>query len=421
MDYRDIVTAIDIGTTKIYVVVAYVNPDNSGYKVLGYGMTPSRGLKKGVVVDVEQATMDIEAAVKAAEHMSGIEVRKAYVGISGKHIESLISHSLIERKESETEISMVDVKHLEDIAKSKVVPVDRDVIHMIPFNYKVDERVMKNPMGEIGKVLEGDYNIITGVISSIDDIVTSVEALSIEVESVVLEPLASAKAIIRDDEKSRGIVLVDIGGGTTDIAIVKNGKMIYSSIIAVGGEHYTQDLSTILEMDYKISDRLKKEIPDLLKGSSYDEVIKVECKNSGDIKKVKLSKVKDIINSRTEELLDLIAIKIDGSGFGHVVESVVFTGGGSQIFGMHDRAVKYYSLPVRFGYPIQENGFMPNMDKPEDATGIGLLLYGVEKHKVRTEDEKEGKSEYYRNKPMEKEGRFEKFKKTIKNMFEVMF
>lgn len=382
MEKQEIVVAIDIGTTKIYVIVAKVNSEEQSFNVIGYGVSASKGMKKGVIVDVEQVTESVEAAIKTAEHMADVNIKTAFIGVAGKHIESLMSHATAIIGKYPREITELDKRKLEEIAENKVVPVDRKVIHKIVYNYKIDDsEIVKNPLGMSGVKLEADVHIVTGVVNSIDALVKSARNLSIGVEDVILEPLASGKAVLNDTERKFGSILVDIGGGTTDMAIFKNEKLIYTSVIPLGGEHYTNDIASVLNIDVKTAERLKKEFSTYREELDLDEIIEVPAYNGVENKKVELGYLKEIIDFRTEDILEHIARKIEASGFEHLIPNgIVFTGGASKVAGLMERAETYFNLPVRFGVPVKRDGLLPDMKKPEDATGVGLLLYGLEKY-----------------------------------------
>lgn len=382
MDKKNIVVAVDIGTTKVLAIVAEIFPVEKEFKVIGYGMNISRGLQKGVIVDVEEAMNAIESAISSAEHMANINIEKAYIGIAGKHIESLVSHTVVTLGKMPREIVETDKMRLEDFAETKIVPVDRKVIHKIVYNYKIDDRseVVKNPVGMVGMKLEADVHVVTGGVQSIDSLIRCINKLDIAVEDVVLEPLASAKAVLSDTEKKLGCVLIDIGGGTTDIAIYKNEKLIYTSVIPVGGEHYTTDLATILGIELKVADRLKKDFS-TLHGFDEDEIFDLPSYSGGDARSVELGFVKEIIDARTDEILEIVGKKIEMSGYAKYLQNgLVFTGGSSKIMGLREKAELYFKMPVRIGIPVKMEGMLNELLKPEDATGVGLLLYGIEKY-----------------------------------------
>ncbi|OQY10590.1 MAG: cell division protein FtsA [Fusobacteriia bacterium 4572_132] len=383
MKSRNIVTAIDIGTTKIYTIVAEILPGENEFQVIGHAVSISKGLNNGVIVDVEKVTRDLEASIKSVEYMADIEIKNAYLGVAGKHIESLISHSVVVLGENPREILEKDTKQLEEVAKNKVVPIDRKVIHKILYNYRIDNsEVVKNPLGMVGMKLEADAHIVTGVVNSINALMKSVNNISIEVDDILLEPLASAKSVLTETEKKLGTVLVDIGGGTTDVAIFKNEKLIYTSVLPVGGEHFTGDIASILNIEMKVADRIKKEFSQFINDIDMEDIIEVPSYTEGEIKKIKMSLLKEIIDLRIEDIVEHVSKKIEASGYEDLIPNgIVFTGGSSKIAGLKERAEEYLGKPVRLGVPRDHKGLLKEIQKPENATGIGLLLYGVENYK----------------------------------------
>lgn len=420
MEKRDVVVAIDIGTTKILALIAEVLHDEKDFRIIGYGMNPSRGLSKGIVVDVEEATTSIESALHAAEHMADVRAETAFIGVAGKHIESLISHAVTTVGKMPKEITEVDRQKLEEIAESKVVPIDRKVIHKIVYNYRIDEgSVIKNPVGMTGVKIEADVHIVTGGIHAIESLVKCVNNLDMDVEGVVLEPLASAKSVLTDTEKKLGSILVDIGGGTTDIAVFKNEKLIYTSVIPLGGEHFTTDIASVLNIDLKTADRLKKEFSSF-ENYEDDEVIEIPSYGSDETKKVEVGYLKEIIDARIDDILEHVSKKIEASGYKHLVPNgLVFTGGSSKIAGLKEKAEPFFELPVRLGFPVNRRGLLEKTLKPEDATGVGLVMYGVEKCLAEKPVVREKK------KPMkhteQKVWDFDGFIKNMKTWFENLF
>lgn len=383
MENKKLLVAIDIGTSKIYTIIAEVNNDNRSFKVIGTGVSPSRGLKKGMVVDVEEVTRDLEVSVQAAEHMADVSIEGAFIGVAGRHIESLMSHATVVVGKTPREITQADKQSLGEVAVSKVVPVDRKVIHKIVYNYRIDDSgVVKNPIGMSGVKLEADVHIVTGQLNAIDALVNSVNRLSVEVEDVVLQPLASAKAVLTDTEKQLGSILVDMGGGTTDIAVYKNDKLIYTSVIPIGGQHFTNDIAALLGIDMKTADRLKKQLTDyILEDEIENQIIEIPSHNYEEVKEVEISYLKEIVEARIEDVIEQVKKKIEASGFKHYISTgIIFTGGGSKVAGLKERAKESFDIPVRMGRPLKLEGLTEEMNKPEYATGVGLLLYGIERY-----------------------------------------
>lgn len=379
---NNIAVAIDIGTTKIYVVIAEVDSETGRFQVLGYGTSTSSGLKKGLVVDVEQTSRDIKRAVRKAEEMALIKVEKAFIGISGKHIQSSLQHIDIFLGEDPRDITEDDYQNLIQNAIERKVTRDTALIHQIAYNFKIDGgSVVKNPVGRRGRKMEADVHLITGADKEIKALKNTLQRLDIDVEEVVLEPYASAKAVLTTSEKRFGTVIVDMGGGTTDICIYRNETLIYSAVIPAGGEHYTNDIAYCLNLDLETAEKLKKDF------SSFDErdinnekdAVQIHIKNTNEKKTIELSELKEIIDSRTDDILELIGEKISESGFAEYISNgLVFTGGASQIAGLKERAEDYFNFTIKIGIPIRTIGLMEEMNRPENSTGIGLLIYAVE-------------------------------------------
>lgn len=385
---NNIAVAIDIGTTKIFVIVAEINRETGSFQVRGHGVAPSHGLRKGLIVDAEKLTYDIKQAIAKAELMSGLKINKAFVGVSGRHIESVISSAEIDFEDGPRTIVEEDYKKLVQRSINKVVTYDREVLHEIVFNYRVDSSgIIKNPIGMVGTTLKADVHLITGSEKEIITLNNALKNLDIEVDEIVLEPYASAKSVLTQSEKQFGTIIVDIGGGTSDIGIYRNEKLIYTSVIPIGGEHFTNDIAYCLQVDFDTADRVKKDFS--LIEFEKDEEISLSIKNTNETKKVKLQELKEIIDARIDDILDHVMEKIEASGFkDYISNGLVFTGGSSQIGGLEERAESVIDYDIKIGFPIEVEGLMENMNKPENATGIGLLLYAVEKNmyeKIQTD------------------------------------
>ena len=376
---NNIAVAIDIGTTKIYVVIADVDPETGKFRVLGYGTGTSSGLKKGLVIDVEQTSRDIRRAVKKAEDMADIIIEKAFIGISGKHIQSSLQHVDIILGEEPREITEDDYERLIQNAIERKISRDAFILHKIAYNFKVDNgNVIKNPIGRKGRKVEADIHLITGSEKEIIALKNTLLKLDIDVEEVILEPYASAKAVLTTSEKRFGTVIVDIGGGTTDICIYRNETLIYSGVIPVGGEHYTNDIAYCLQLDIETAEKLKKDYSS--HKDNGEEIVQIHVKNSLEKRTLQLSELREVVDARTDDLLELIAEKIIESGFSdYISNGIVFTGGSSQVAGLKDRAEEYFNYDIKIGIPIRSIGLLDDMNKPENSTGIGLLIYAAEK------------------------------------------
>ena len=287
---NNIAVAIDIGTTKIYVIIAEVDPETGRFQVLGYGTSTSSGLKKGLVVDVEQTSRDIKRAVRKAEEMAQIRVEKAFIGISGKHIQSSLQHIEIFLGEEPREIEELDYETLIQNAIDRQITRDSFILHKIAYNFKVDNgSVIKNPVGRRGRKVEADVHLITGSEKEITALKNTLLKLDIDVEEVILEPYASAKAVLTTSEKRFGTVIVDMGGGTTDICIYRNETLIYSAVIPAGGEHYTNDIAYCLQLDLETAEKLKKDFSSF--SDNGENVVQIHIKNSNEKKMIEFSEL----------------------------------------------------------------------------------------------------------------------------------
>ncbi len=376
MNEGSILAGLDVGTTKICAVVGQVS--DGGLKVLALGTAPSRGLKKGIVVDVEATVESIAAAVKDAEALSGVEINSVYVGIAGGHIKSFESYGAVGIKGAE--VSEVDLDRALESAKVVYVPLDREVLHVIPVEYVVDgQDGILNPLGMSGVRLEARVQIVTGSVSAVQNLVRCCEKAGLDVVDIVLEPLASALSSTTEEEKQQGVILVDIGGGTTDIAFFKNGVLLHSSVVAIGGNHITNDLAIGLRLPVAEAERVKKvygsAVPDI---NDEHEVIQIMVAGR-DEKTIPRSYATEIIQPRCEEIIEHVRnVLKDAGAYDEVTYGVVLTGGSSQLSGFDRLAEAMLGLPVRIGAPLSNNGMRSTLSDPMYSTGVGLLLYAMD-------------------------------------------
>jgi cell division protein FtsA len=377
MTYRsyhgDIIVGLDVGTTKICAVVGEVV--NGVIEIRGVSTSPSTGLRKGVVVNIEATVESIRNAVKTAESSTGVEINAVYVGISGGHIKGFNSHGATGVRSKE--VTDIDVERVIDSAKAVYVPLDREVLHVIPTGYAIDgQNGIKDPVGMIGERLEAKVYILTGAITSVQNLLKCCEQTGIEVIDIVFEPLASAEAILTEDERELGVAIIDIGGGTTDIILYKDGWLRHSSVLAVGGNHFTNDIAVGLRIPVTEAERVKKSfghaITSKVNGSEEIEIVQ-----AGQGKKILRRELSEIIQPRTEELLELIKSELlSCSGYDMASTGVVLTGGGSLLEGFGSMAELILGLPVRIGFPREIRGTRDIISNPIFATGTGLVLYG---------------------------------------------
>jgi len=373
-----IITGLDIGTTKVCAVIGQMN-DMGGIDIIGVGTAPSSGLRKGVVVNIDNTVKSINKAVEEAELMAGVEVESVYTGIAGGHIKGINSRGVIAISSKNREISKSDVDRVIDAARAISIPIDREVIHIIPQEYIVDDQDgIKDPVGMSGIRLEAEVHIVTGAVSSIENIIKSVHRAGYEVDDIVLEPLASAEAILTDEEKELGVALIDLGGGTTDIIMYINGSVWHTGVIALGGNHVTNDVSIGLRTPVQSAEVIKKRYGSAF-ASSIDPQDMIDVPAVGGRKPKKVSKkfLSEIIQPRMEEIFGLVQREMKISGFDELIASgAVITGGGALLESTVELAENILNIPVRLGIPEGVGGLSDSVNSPLYATGVGLVLYG---------------------------------------------
>ena len=375
----NLIVGLDIGTTKICCIIGEIN-DQGGLDVIGIGTHPSKGLRKGVVVNIESTVESIKNAVEEAELMSGSEIESVYVGIAGGHIKGFNSHGVIAVKNKE--ISQADIDRVIDAAKAVAIPMDREVIHVIPQEYIVDDQDGINaPLGMSGVRLEAKVHIVTGAVTSAQNIVRSVTRAGLRVNDIVLEQLASSKAVLSNDEKELGVAIIDIGGGTSDLAIFFQEAIKHTSVLAIGGNHITNDIAIGLRTPTAEAERIKKDYGCALT-SMVNEKETIEVPSVGERENRVLSRhlLSEIIEPRVDELFTLVKMEMSQSGHRDIITSgIVLTGGSSIMRGMEEAAERIFELPVRKGLPISIGGLVDVVNSPMFATAVGLLFYGMEK------------------------------------------
>ena len=384
MASEDLIVGLDIGTTKVCVIIGGFN-DSGQLEIIGVGTTPSRGLRRGVVINIETTVRSIAAAVEAAEMMSGREVESVYTGIAGGHIEGINSRGVVAVTGRGREITREDVDRVIDAAKAIVIPMDREVLHVIPQEFVVDDQGgIKNPMGMIGVRLEAEVHIITGAVTSAQNIVRCVNRAGFKVNDIVLEPLASSKAVLTQDEKELGVLLVDLGGGTTDVLLHLEGAPYHTEVLSIGGDQVTNDVSIMLKTPLDSAEHLKKEA-----GCCYaplvqeDEEVHIPGVGGRPPRTIMRSELVEIIQPRMAEILGMIREQIDRKGYLNILGGgVVITGGGSLLSGTAELATEIFNLPARIGYPIKMGGLVEEYHNPIYATGVGLVLAGASRREV---------------------------------------
>jgi cell division protein FtsA len=375
--HKNLLVGIDIGTSKIVTIVGEVRDGVT--HVIGVGSHPSKGLKRGVVVDIEATVHSIQNSVKEAEAMAGCQIHSAFTGIAGAHIRSFNSHGIVAIRNKEVE--QADVERVIDAARAVAIPADQKILHILPQEFIIDNQgSIREPIGMSGVRLEAKVHIITGAVSSAQNIIKCIGRCGLEVSDVVLEPLASSYAVLTEDEKELGVALVDIGGGTTDIAIFTDGAIRHTVIIPIAGDQVTNDISVALRTPAKYAEEIKLSHACALREmASANDVFEVPNAGSRTKRRMSRQTLAEVCEPRYEELFNLIRAEIRRSGFEDLIAAgIVLTGGGSSIPGAMELAEKVFRMPVRVGVPEKVTGLTEMIKSPIYSTAIGLLLYGQE-------------------------------------------
>lgn len=371
-----VVVALDVGTTKVSAIVGELS--DQGVDVLGIGTARSSGLRKGVVINIEETVRSIRGAVEEAERMAGIQVKSVFAGISGGHIRGFNSHGIV--AVSEDEISQDDVKRVIDAAKAVAIPHDREVIHILPQEYVIDDQDgIREPTGMHGVRLEAKVHIVTSAASSARNVVRCANHAGLEVDAIVLQQLASAEATLTQDEKDLGVALVDIGGGTADLALFSNGAIVHTSVLPLGGNHVTSDIALGMRTPQQEAERLKCDHGRAHLGDlDPSDIIQVPSVGGREPRPLSRQILCEIIEARVEEIFQLVRAEIRHTGYEELLASgVVLTGGSSMLHGIEELAEDVLSLPVRCGAPSSVTGMSEGLRSPQYSTGIGLVRYGA--------------------------------------------
>jgi len=377
----EIVVGLDIGTTKICAIVGEIT--ENGIDIIGIGSHPSKGLRKGVVVNIEATVASIRRSIEEAELMAGCEIANVYTGIAGGHIKGFNSQGIVAVKDKE--VREADITRVIDAAKAVAIPLDREVIHVLPQEFIIDEQGgIKEPLGMSGVRLEAKVHIVTGAVSSAQNIVKCANRTGLNVSDIVLQPLASSEAVLSEDEKELGVCLVDIGGGTTDIAIFSGGSIVHTAVIALGGNNLTSDIAIGLRTPAHEAERIKQKYGCALV-SMVDKEDTIEVPSVGGRQPRVLGRpiLCEILEPRVEEIFQLVQREIQRCGYEELLASgVVITGGSTLLAGMPELAEEVLGLPVRRGMPRGIGGLVDVVKSPMYATGVGLVVYGA-KHQDR--------------------------------------
>ncbi|MBN2038228.1 MAG: cell division protein FtsA [Chitinispirillaceae bacterium] len=375
-----IVAGLDIGTTKIACIICEVD-NGSEPKIIGVGVSPSEGLRKGVVVNIDKTVHSIRKAVEEAELMAGVDVDSVWVGIAGDHIRAINSRGVVAISRSDNEIADIDVVRAIDAAKAVSIPMDREILHVIPQEFVVDDQKgIKDPIGMCGVRLETQVHIITGAVTSAQNIYRSVDKAGIKVIDLVLQPLASCYATLDKDEKELGVALIDMGGGTTDVAIYFDESIRHAAVVGLGGRNVTSDIAIGIRTPIERAEEIKKQYgcaySALVKGADFISVPGVGGREQREVSRAVLA---SIIEPRLEEILSLALREVKKTEYADMLGAgVVVTGGGALMDGVKELAEKVLEMPVKLGVPAGFGGLTEAAKTPIHATGVGLCLYAIE-------------------------------------------
>ena len=373
---KNLIVGLDIGTSKVVAIVGEVN-ETGEIEVIGIGSHASRGLKKGVVVNIESTVQSIQRAIQEAELMAGCEIRSVFTGIAGSHISSLNSHGIVAIRDSE--VVQGDIDRVLDAAKAVAIPSDQKILHVLAQEFVIDKQEdIHEPIGMSGVRLEAKVHMVIGAVSAAQNIEKCVRRCGLEVDEVILQQLASSHAVLTEDEKELGVCLVDIGGGTTDIAIFLNGAIQHTAVIPIAGDQVTNDIAVALRTPTPHAEEIKiKYACALTQLANQDETIEVQGVGERASRRLARQTLAEVVEPRYEELFMFINAELKKSGFAELMAAgVVLTGGSSKMEGAIDLAEEVFHMPVRSGIPTGVTGLVDVVSNPIYATGVGLLLFG---------------------------------------------
>ena len=382
---KDLIIGIDIGTSKVVTLVGVVASDGQ-LNIIGLGSHPSQGLKRGVVVNIESTVQSIQRSVEDAELMAGCEIYSAYTGIAGSHIRSINSHGIVAIRDSE--VTQNDVERVIDAAKAIAIPADQRVLHVLPQEYLIDHQdSIREPIGMSGVRLEAKVHIVTGAVSAAQNIVKCMKRCGLNTNDIVLEQFASSQAILSDDEKELGVCMIDIGGGTSDIAIFTEGAIRHTAVIPIAGDQVTNDIAIALRTPTRNAEEIKLKygcaLQDLV---DNNQMIDIPTLGDRAGRRLPHRALAEVIEARYEELFSLANAELERSGLKNFVAAgIVLTGGASKVPGAQELAERIFRMPVRIGKPNQIVGMIEVIDNPVYATSVGLLLYGLRQRQQQQE------------------------------------
>ncbi|MBI3527817.1 MAG: cell division protein FtsA [Betaproteobacteria bacterium] len=377
---KNLIVGLDIGTSKIAAIVAEMKPEG-GFEVIGMGSSPSRGLKKGVVVNIESTVNAIQRALEEAELMADCKIRDVWTGIAGSHIRSFNSHGMVAIKDRE--VAQSDVDRVVETAKAISIPTDQQILHVLNQEFVIDgQEDVREPLGMSGVRLEVKVHIVTGAVSAAQNIMKCVRRCGLEVNDLILQPLASAMAVLSEDEKDLGVCLVDIGGGTSDIAVFTQGAIRHTAVIPIAGDQITNDIAMALRTPTKEAEEIKRRYGCALRElADPQEMVEVPGVGERGSKKMSRQTLGEVIEPRVEELYSLVQAELRRSGFEELLSSgIVITGGSAAMQGMVELGEEVFHMPVRLGLPSYAGGLSEVIRNPRYSTGVGLLMAGFSQH-----------------------------------------
>ena len=390
---KNLLVSLDIGTSKIAAIVAEVTDKNT-LEIVGFGQHPSRGLKRGVIVNIESTVFAIQRAIEEAELMAGCEIHSVYTGISGSHIRGLNSHGIVAIQEHE--VNSQDVERVIDAARAVAIPADQKILHILPQEFIIDnEAGIREPIGMSGVRLEANVHMVTGAVSAVQNIMKCVQRCGLTVDDIILDQLAVSHAVLTEDEKELGVCVIDIGGGTTDIAIFSDGAIRHTAVIPIAGDQVTNDIAVALRTPTACAEEIKiQHACALAQLVNVEESIDVPTVGERPPRKLSRRSLAEVIEPRYEELFSLIQSELRRSGYEDAVASgIVLTGGSAKTSGIVELAEEIFHLPVRLGYPQQNaKGLTEVVENTLYATGVGLLAYGYSQQPLAVSSSRGGSS-----------------------------
>jgi len=382
-DDKNLIVGLDIGTSKIVAIVAELQPEGT-LKVIGLGQHTSRGLKKGVVINIESTMQSIQRALEEAELMADCKINNVYTGIAGSHIKSLNSHGMVKIKDAE--VSQMDVDRVIETARAIALPADQQILHILTQEFIIDgQEDVREPLGMSGMKLEVKVHIVTGAVAAAQNIVKCIKRCGIEVSDLILQPLASSLAVLTEDEKELGVCLVDIGGGTTDIAVFKQGAIRHTAVVPIAGDQMTNDVAVAFRTPTQSAEDIKiKHGCALRQLADPREVVEVPGVDGREPRQLSVQTLAEVLEPRVVELYELVLNELRRSGMEEMIASgIVITGGSAMMRGMVELGEEIFHMPVRLGMPRYVGGLSEVVSNPRYATGVGLVLMGkqqLERH-----------------------------------------